>query len=200
MTLAEKICGERIVLKRAKPTFKLSRELYRKVKISVDSLLPWLTWALSTKSAEDEYAYLLNWCEKHWVEDKGCAYVIRHKETDEVLGMIDFFSTNQKDKSGEIGYWLSVDAVGHGYMSEAVKLLESEVFAKGYHRIVIKNDTRNQRSVNVTKNCGYHLDGVLRHNHWSEYEKRYTDSNIWSKLSDEEQPQCKICNKKEKKS
>ena len=187
MMLAEKICGERIVLERIKPTFKLAKELFAKVEMSADSLLPWLSWVLNTKSAEDEYAYLLNWCDKHWRNEQGCAYVIRHKETKAALGIIDLCNFKKADKSAEIGYWLSIDAVGNGYMSEAVKLVETEAFALGFHRIVIRNDTRNMRSANVAKNCGYHLDGVMRNDHWAEHENRYVDTNIWSKLDGEKE-------------
>ena len=89
---------------------------------------------------------------------------------------------NQKHKSGEIGFWLSKNARGKGYMTEAVKALEAEAFKQGLNRIVIRNDIENLPSVNVAKNAGYHLDGVMRQERFSEAKNRFRDSNIWSKL------------------
>ena len=185
MNFAEKIIGEKILLEQTKPTFKLAKELIALVNTSRESLLPWLTWALKNKTAEDEFDYLLNWCQKNKDDGVGCAYAIREKSSKRLVGTIDFFSIVQKDKCGEIGYWLGAEFVGKGYMHEAVMLLEKEIFNQGYNRIVIRNDTRNIRSTNVAKRAGYHLDGVLRQNHWSEYENCYTSSNVWSKLREE---------------
>ncbi len=67
-------------------------------------------------------------------------------------------------------------------MHEAVKLLEDDLFAQKAPRLVIKNDTENTGSINVAKRLGYHLDGVLRADFYSEYLQSYRDVNIWSKL------------------
>ncbi len=185
MDFAEKIIGEKITLERAKPTFSLANELFAIVETSRESLLPWLPWALNNKTPEDEFDYLLNWCEKNWKEGVGYAYVIRENGTQHATGTIDFFDIDLKNKSGEIGYWLGVEFVGRGYMLEAVSLLEKEIFKQGINRIVIGNDTRNIRSANVAKRAGYHLDGVLRQNRWSEYDNCFVSSNVWSKIKED---------------
>ena len=91
----------------------------------------------------------------------------------------------KQDKSGEIGYWLSNDAVGHGYMQEAIKALQAEAFKLGFNRIVIGNDTTNARSVGVAKRAGYHLDGVMRQDCWDDFHNRFRDTNVWSLLKSE---------------
>ena len=50
---------------------------------------------------------------------------------------------------------------------------------------MIANDAKNTRSVNVAKRCGYHLDGVMRKEQWSERWKSFRDHNVWSKLKSE---------------
>ena len=67
-------------------------------------------------------------------------------------------------------------------MQEAVRCLEKTAFEKGLNRIVIRNDTTNMRSVNVAKNCGYHLDGVLRQDKWNDVTQQFRDTNVFSKL------------------
>ena len=115
-------------------------------------------------------------------KQKSFAYLIYSKEEDLFLGVIDLIHVDVKNKSAEIGFWLDKDACGKGYMREAVKALEKEAFAQGFHRIVIGNDPKNIKSINVAKNSGYHLDGVLRQNRFDEETGEFYDSNIFSKL------------------
>ena len=186
LNMPEKIEGVRIVLMRPFATFELAKEIFEKVELSRNTLRDWLPWVDGTKSPEAEYTnWLINWVQKHWDEGKGFAYLIRHKKTNAVLGAIDLMNYDETHKSAEIGYWLSNDAVGHGYMTEAVRALETVAFELGLNRIVIGNDTENTRSVNVPKRCGYHLDGVLRQDKWSDQKKSFRDSNVWSKLKSE---------------
>ena len=110
---------------------------------------------------------------------------MRTKNTNELIGSIDLMGVDEQSKSGEIGYYLFDFAVGFGYMQEAVKCLEKTAFEKGLNRIVIKNDTTNTRSVNVAKQCGYHLDGVLRQDKWNGITQKFRDTNVFSKLKNE---------------
>ena len=185
MDFPEKIIGQKVTLERAKPTFALATELYAVVETSRESLLPWLPWAQKNHAAEDEFDYLLNWCEKNRKDNVGCAYIIRENVSGRLVGTVDFFSADEQNKSGEIGYWLGSAFVGNGYMDNAVALLEKEIFNQGFNRIVIGNDTRNIRSANVAKRAGYHLEGVLRQNRWSEIESCFVSTNIWAKIKDD---------------
>ena len=187
MNFPNQIDSKRIVLERPHPiSTELAQEIYAEVSDSVDHLGQWLPWASKTYGIEDELSYLKDWCEAHWENEEGFAYMIREKETKKFIGMIDLMKVNQKHKSAEIGYWLTQKATGKGYMVEAVKALENEAFKQGLNRIVIMNDTKNIPSVNVAKNAGYHLDGVLREERWSETQNRFRDSNVWSKVKSDQ--------------
>lgn len=167
------------------PTPELAKEIFEKVDLSRNTLREWLSWVDDTKSPKDRYSWLLNGAQKNWENGEGYAYLIRDKKTSSLLGVIDLLDYNKKHKSAEIGYWLSNDAVGYGYMSEAIKALESTAFKKGLNRITIRTDTQNVRSDNVAQNCGYHLEGTLRSSRWDERHKRFSDIHIWSKLKSE---------------
>ena len=167
------------------PTFELAEEIFEKIDLSRKTLRDWLPWVDGTKSPEDNFIGWVVSQARKWKEGKGFAYLIRSKETKAILGAIDLMDCNETHKSGEIGYWMSDDAVGHGYMTEAVRALESKAFQHGFNRVVIKNDTQNTRSVNVPKRCGYHLDGVLRQERWDARWQSFRDSNVWSKLKSE---------------
>ena len=146
----KQIKSERIMLIRPfPPTFNLAKEIFKKVDLSRKTLREWLSWVDSTKQPEDRYGWL-DGVQKNWEIRVGFAYLIRDKKTQALLGVIDLMDCNEKHKSAEIGYWLSDNAVGHGYMAEAVKALEIVAFKKGLNRIIIRTDTQNKRSDNVS--------------------------------------------------
>ena len=184
MDMPEKIISERLVLERPFPaSFKLAEEIFAKIEESRSTLRLWLPWVDKTLRAEDEFTnYLATYCLDCWKNKSGFPYIIRLKDTNELIGSIDLMSVDEQSKSGEIGYYLFDSAVGFGYMQEAVKSLEKTAFETGLNRIVIKNDTDNIRSVNVAKNCGYHLDGIMRQDKWNDIAQKLRNTNVFSKL------------------
>ena len=185
LKMPEKIKSEHIILTRPFPvTFELANEIFEKIDSSRDTLRKWLSHIDLTKKPEDRFPWLMNQIQK-WAAGESFAYMIRGQKTNTLLGGIDLVHYSEEHKSAEIGYWLSNDAVGHGYVTEAVNILENIAFSQDLHRIVIRNDTKNVRSDNVPKRCGYHLEGTLRSLKWSEYWKSFRDINVWSKLKPE---------------
>lgn len=164
-------------------TFELAMEVYDAVEKSKDHLKRFLPWAWTMKSAEQEFLYLKDYADAGWEKQTGFVYLIRDKKTGTFLGVIDFMDVNLKDQSGEIGFWLKTDATGNGYMQEALRVLEEEIFRNGFHRIVIKNDIHNIKSINVTRNAGYYLEGVFRDSMFDEHTKTFHSLNVWSKIN-----------------
>jgi len=63
----------------------------------------------------------------------------------------------------EIGYWLRSTVTGHGYISEAVRLLARFTFEElGANRLMIRCDARNDRSRHVPERLGFPLEARLR--------------------------------------
>jgi len=187
MNFPEKIETKRLLLKSLyPPTLELAKEHYEVINNSRETLREWLDWVDKTHAPEDTYQnYLLDWCQKNWESEKGYAYCIYPKSDYKIVGAIDFFNINPETKAGEIGYWLTSDVVGRGYMAEALVTFENTIFNLGFNRIVIKNDPKNLRSVHVAERAGYHLDGVMRQDAWNSYHKCLRDTNIFSKLKSE---------------
>ena len=191
MSLPTTIESERLSIQALyPPTFQMAIEHYTTIHKSRYMLREWLAWVDRTRSPEIVYKdYLLDHCQKNWKNREGYAYRICRKSDNVIVGAIDFFGIDPKAKSGEIGFWLAEDAVGKGYMSEALATLEATIFNHGYNRIIIKNDTLNERSVHVAQRAGYHLDGVLRQESWDSFHRRLRDTNVFSKLKFEWQAQ-----------
>lgn len=186
LKMPKKIKSERIVLEwPIQPTFKLAEEIFEKVDLSRKTLREWLSWVDGTKRPEDRYSWLVNGAQKNWETGEGYAYLIRDRKTLSLLGVIDLMDCSEKHRTAEIGYWLSDDAVGRGYMTEAVQALETTAFKKGLNRIVIRTDTKNVRSDNVPKRCAYNLEGTLHSCKWDAMHKRFADIHVWAKLKSE---------------
>ena len=183
MNLPEIIKGEKVTLIRPYPiTFDLANEVFCAIDSSRQSLEPWFSWVEKTQKAEDSYNYLINWCQKHWEEKSGFAYIIRENENNKLVGMIDLVKVSKSSAKTQFGYWLKEDEQGKGYMHDAVITLEKVCFDCGFNRIEIRNNTANIRSANVAKRAGYHLDGILRQNRWDTKTQSFHDSNVWSKI------------------
>jgi ribosomal-protein-serine acetyltransferase len=116
MTFPYTIKGQHIILQHPRqPSFALAQELFAAIDASRDTLSKWLPWPKNTKRPEDEFAALQDWQTK-WQEKKSFAYIIRDMKSKKLLGMIEFMFADMENRSGEIGYWLSSAAEGHGYM------------------------------------------------------------------------------------
>ena len=81
-----------------------------------------------------------------------------------MLGGSGFTVSSLAVPSFEIGYWLRQSAEGHGYMSEAVRLITTYLFDNlGAQRVMIRCDARNARSKAVAERLGFPFEGGTRH-------------------------------------
>jgi len=80
-----------------------------------------------------------------------------------LIGDLRLRPTNWQIPAFDIAYWLRPDALGHGYASEAVRLLTSFAFERlDARRVAISCDPANARSAGVAQRLGYRLEGHLR--------------------------------------
>jgi ribosomal-protein-serine acetyltransferase len=176
----EVIKGQRIVLKRNKPKIKIAKKIFETINTNRKHLRPWLKWEKNTLKEEDSLKYLFDEEEKTKKREK-VQYGIYLKNR--YIGNIGIFDIDKINKSAEIGYWLSHEFTRNGYTTEALKLIEKELFySLGLNRIQIKCDEKNIASSSVAKKCNYKLEGILRQNNYSYYFKNFRNTLIFSKL------------------
>lgn len=143
-------------LEKIAPTFENARTVFALIDGQREYLAQWLNWVKFVKSPEDEYPALVK-----GFDTKNGSYFVTQNGA--IRGCAGFVSLNEDDKRGEIGYWLSRDAMGRGIMTRAVGVLEQYGFdALGLNRIEIRVDTENQPSQAVAMRAGYTREGVLR--------------------------------------
>ncbi len=95
---------------------------------------------------------------------KGYALGIVLKDTNKVIGVVDLFGVDVKNKKAELGYWLGRRYWGRGIMTEAVVLmLEFGFEFLDLHRIYARVFEENVASKRVLEKTGFKLEGKSRH-------------------------------------
>jgi len=175
-----KLLGKRIVLKRLKATLLTANTIFEAIDENRQHLLPWFSWVSTSNNVEDTLKYLFDIEKKFKVGEKIDYGIYLNNK---YIGNIGIFDFDKKNKSAEIGYWLSKKYTRNGYMTEAVAVLEKEYFVNtNLNRIQIKCDERNIPSTGVAKKSGYFFEGKFREDKYSEYFKDFRNTLIFSKL------------------
>ena len=89
------------------------------------------------------------------------------RATGELIGDIILMWHSAEHRAGEIGYVFHPDHAGHGYATEASRvLLELAFDGLGLHRVVGRIDARNVASGAVLKRLGMRQEAMLVENEW----------------------------------
>jgi RimJ/RimL family protein N-acetyltransferase len=84
----------------------------------------------------------------------------------------------------EIGFTIAPRYQGHGFATEAVRLLVDYLFdARGKHRVTARCDPRNAASVALLERLGMRREGHLLQSTWAKGE--WTDDLLYAVLHDE---------------
>jgi ribosomal-protein-serine acetyltransferase len=130
------------------------------VNANREYLREWLPWVDTTKSVEDELAFIENG-NLQAAKTKAFNFGIWHNK--KLVGAISFHDLKERDQHISLGYWLSEDATGHGIMTECVKKMIEYSFRELHvNKVVIRTAVQNKKSRAVIERLGLRLDGVLR--------------------------------------
>ncbi len=125
---------------------------------SLPHLSAWLPWARIP--LEEQWAGLQEFMQRP-ASAQDVLYAIFDAEETKVLGGIGIHHRGADDER-EIGYWLRLEAVGKGYMTEAVRAVTTAVFAAlPIAAVTIVCDPANTRSAAVPQRIGFPLAGVF---------------------------------------
>ncbi len=88
---------------------------------------------------------------------------IEEKETGQVIGIINIFHIDRKNRHAEVGYWLGKKYWGRGIMSEALYLMLEYAFREmKLVRISAKVFHPNTASAMLLEKAGFKLEARLR--------------------------------------
>jgi ribosomal-protein-serine acetyltransferase len=174
------IKAERITLKRH--SLELAAEMFAAVEKDRERLRRFLPWVDQTKKLEDEQGFIQMTLDK-WETFEHFDFGLFRKSDGAYLGNIGVHRLEWGDQRCELGYWIFGAHEGQGFMAEAVRALEQELFGMGFNRIEICCSSLNLRSAGVPRRCGYHLDGVMRQDGIEN--GKFRDTMVFSKLRSE---------------
>jgi ribosomal-protein-serine acetyltransferase len=158
--VAEELRGPRVLLRRHRDSD--AADLFAALAASHERLTPWLRSLAALHTVEATRDWLIR-REARWLLREALSFAIRHGETRDYLGGIDLHSIAWERRFFALGYWLRDGAEGHGYMSEAVRLVTDYAFtALNANKVALRCDARNARSIAVAERLGFVREARLR--------------------------------------
>ena len=156
----DELQGERVIVR---PYHQEDAQaLYEAVAESRHHIRPWLPFADEHQSVEES----LNWIihqEADWLLREQLPLSVWERSSGRFLGGTGIHPHNWETRSFEIGYWLRASATGHGYMTEAARLVTDYLFNElAATRVEIRCDERNHASAAIARRLGYVHEGRLR--------------------------------------
>jgi RimJ/RimL family protein N-acetyltransferase len=110
--------------------------------------------------------------------------LILRADTGEPVGDVMLHWLSETHGSGEIGYTIHPDHAGHGYATEAARLMVELGFEElKLHRIIGRIDGRNAASARVLEHLGMRREAYFVQNEWIKGE--WTDEAVYAMLADE---------------
>lgn len=158
--VTEELRGPRVTLRRHRASD--ADDLFAALEASRERLAPWLRFPDPLQTVEAARDWLIH-SEAAWLLRKELEFAIRHSETNDYLGSIVVHHIDWGLRFFMLGYWLREGAEGHGYMSEAVRLVTDYAFTDlAANKVALRCDARNTRSASVAERLGFTLEGRLR--------------------------------------
>ncbi|MFX0117299.1 MAG: GNAT family N-acetyltransferase [Candidatus Hodarchaeota archaeon] len=137
---------------------------------------------ISFDSLEDAYDFYEGWCNPG--DSTRFRLIIVLKETHELIGTICYVNWSRNNRSAEIGYSLSPDYWGRGYMVEALQpLIQFGFEGMNLNRLEATTNIENNQSQRLLQRLGFKKEGVLRQKYY--FNGRFSDEMIFSLLRDE---------------
>ncbi|MEA2572720.1 MAG: hypothetical protein QOH93_18 [Chloroflexia bacterium] len=156
----EELRGERVVVRQYRQ--EDGSGLQEAIAESRDHLRPWMIFADDHQTVEEA---------QDWINQQRASVILRKNincgvfeiESGRYLGGLGISPKDWEIRYFEIGYWLRKSAEGHGYMTEAVRVVVDYLFGElQARRIEILCDERNTHSANVARRLGFVQEGLMR--------------------------------------
>jgi ribosomal-protein-alanine N-acetyltransferase len=112
----------------------------------------------------------------------GLTWCIERLGHEGLIGTIGLYRLKLEHHCAEVGYVMSPDHWGLGYMGEALDAVVAHAFERlRFHRVEAITEPRNQRSRQLLERHGFTLEGVQRENYlWN---GEFLGSALYGKLA-----------------
>lgn len=151
-------------------------ELFDVVDSNREYLREWLPWLDATNSFEDEKAFISNSLEEYQKRE-GVFYTIRLEGR--IIGTISLNWIDWANKAAGVGYWLSKNQTGNGYVTKScIRLMEHCFDDLSLHRFVLEAAVDNIPSCEIAERIGMRLEGITKDREWL-YD-HYVDAKLFA--------------------
>ena len=151
-------------------------ELFAVVDSNREYLREWLPWLDATRSVEDEKAFISNSLEEYQKRE-GVFYTIRLEGR--IIGTISLNWIDWGNKAVGVGYWLSKNQTGNGYVTKScIRLMEHCFDDLSLHRFVLEAAVDNIPSCEIAERIGMRLEGITKDREWL-YD-HYVDAKLFA--------------------
>lgn len=179
---AYRIVTRRLVLRCWEP--QDAPALKAAIDASRDHLAPWMPWARGEPADLQATIALIRAWRGKFDLGQDFVYGIFSREDGRVIGSTGLHTRVGSD-AREIGYWIHVDHIGHGYATEAAAALTRAGFEIDHvQRIDIRVAVGNERSANVPRKLAYTHEATLRRRDPAP-DGTPRDMMLWTVLADE---------------
>ncbi len=137
-----------------------AEELFHLIDRNRDELRPWMVWEERTQTVKDSQAFIEGMIEG-WQFGDEYDYSIVLKKTGAMIGSFGFHTVDAFSRNCHLGFWLSKESQGKGYVTEAVKLGEEVARKLGFHRLIMTCNRLNTKSRAVAQRNGYRQESLL---------------------------------------
>jgi len=153
--------------------------------LSREHLTPWEPQWGRDELSRAAFRRRLRHYQREQREDLGYAFFLFRAGDDTLLGGLTLSNVRRGvSQSASLGYWLGVNHVGQGYMTEAVRLLLPAAFEDlRLHRIEAACLPDNIASIRVLERNGFKREGFARQ--YLKINGIWQDHVLFARLSDE---------------
>lgn len=158
--------------------------LIEAVRDSLEQLERWLPWAHRRYGRSDAMRFIRD-SSAAWVEGRAHDFAIRFEGAPSIhVGNISIWPTSERERAGEMGYWIRTGEEGKGIATEAgARVLQVGFEELGLHRITLRIAVGNVQSERVADKLGFVHEGLLRKEVLVNDE--WLDHTLWAMLEEE---------------
>jgi RimJ/RimL family protein N-acetyltransferase len=132
-----------------------ARAVARSVRESLEHLKPWMPWADETSTRETFQRQRLRGARHKAAVGDEWQYGLFTADETTIIGAFGLMARKWPETL-EIGYWVHVDHIGHGYARRASRALTNASLAlDGITKVYIRCDEENARSAAVPRALGF---------------------------------------------
>lgn len=141
-----------------------AEELFRLVDSNRQHLREWLPWLDANTTSEHSQQFIQSVLHQ---DDRKEGFIRAVIFRGHMAGLVGCNLIRWKNKSAEIGYWLSQEAVGYGIMTRCCRVLVNDAFQTlGLNRVSISIATGNCKSRAIPERLGFKREGIIRDAEW----------------------------------